>query len=806
MTEPTTQTTFYVPLVKKETPLKLDSDLLACSSKLPNVVKVRLKESAVAHQIATGLYKSPQAGFREVYSNERRAARTAHQKFGANPRIEITVDTEHRQLTIQGHDSLGITAQVFADVLRWMGRTTNNDENEVGQFGWGFFALWTLANSMELQTYARETNERYGVTAKDAGAFTLLLDEQVTIQEYGTKIQLSLKSDVNLVTLVDWIEENCKYSDVETHLTITQDLVGKFVWGYDHTELKKQRTRLDNRIKEYLQQQASERCEHDRILYDITSDTPDYYFYGVIGGDDEHAHLFGDEENREVLLLDVPIEAPEATSAELPFSHWVLNIKNERKYQPAPDRDRFLEGALKPIMDEVCAFIEEKLTELNITSFNDYRRATWKGIYAELGRSHESYWRRKWLDEQTRKVANLLSIEVILPSDDHKEDTAERERTRRSYGWHRRWKNPTYTQIRLGRLVARSEHLFYYEMPRRENGREIILVKKMDVAKTILRTQHEDAEVFTYIPPDRNSWDNEQRSPETGLLLRLLKEARGNVNPDAPGEAQKQKNKLGQNWRKICGLPERKRGSARSIDWPVHKWSDRGRVEPTRFKTNDLPSDALRIPTNVKRYIEVLALVKSKYAVTKDAKFLRGGLPFATFLDAAKHKTAPTKQGRITFENIANNKGKVVIYITNNPEILKVYIAPDADVMIATCGDEAFELMTYLTAKDQKYTIIRHPDKKNFHERTGVELEEIVGNYPSESDSESATIAYIGSSIIKTPQVRVLLIHAIESLYSAEEAQVYLDRALALDSALRKSSVLTNVERGTTIHVEARDP
>ena len=515
MAEQTTQTTFYVPLVKKEKPLGLDSDLLACPSKLPDVIKVRLKDSAVAHQIATGLYKSPQAGFREIYSNECRAARTAHQKFDANPRIEVTIDTEQRLLTIQGHDSLGITAQVFADVLRWMGRTTNNDENEIGQFGWGFFAIWTLAESMRLETYARETGERYGVTAKDAGAFNLLPDGETTIQEYGTKIQLKLKKSIDLPVLVDWIETNCKYSDIGTHLTITQDVVKASNWGLKHVELEKGRKRLDSAIKERLQREIAQNCSGDRVLYAVEVDRSDYYFYGVIGGDDWHAHLFGDEEEREVLLLNVPIEAPEATSIELPFTSWVLNIKNERKYPPAPDRDRFLENALKPIIGELQHFIEEKLSELNITSFDDYRCAPWKGIYADTNGSHT------WLNERTRELACLLSIEVILPGND--EEATEKEKTWQSWRQRRR-KTMPYTQIRLRRVVARSKHLFYHQMRRREDGREIILANRMSIVKAILQTQHKDAEIFTYIPPDRNGWDNEKRSPETALFLHTLKE------------------------------------------------------------------------------------------------------------------------------------------------------------------------------------------------------------------------------------------------------------------------------------------
>jgi hypothetical protein len=783
VTEPTTQATFYVPSVKKEEPLRLDSNLLARTSKLPDVIKVRLKESAVAHQIATGLYESPQAGFREVYSNEQRAARTAQQKFGAKPRIEITVDTEHRLLTIQGHDSLGITAQVFADVLRWMGRTTNNDENEVGQFGWGFFAIWTLADSMRLETYARETDERYGVTAKDAGAFSLLSDAEVTIQECGTKIRLNLKKDIDLPALVGWIEKNCRYSDTETYLTITKDLVTVTnpTWGFRHVALEKGRKRLDNAIKKRLQQQVSGDCE--RVLYDVEFDTPDYYFYGVIGGDDQHAHLSGDEEDREVLLLGVPIEAPDATSIEWPFTSWVLNIKNERKYPPTPDRDRFLENALKPIIDELQSCIEKRLAELKIASLDDYRSAPWKGIYASVDSSH------KWLDERTRELAWLLSIEVVLPGDD--EEVTEKER--RWQSWLRRCgKSTLYTHIRLRHLVARSQHLFYHQMPRREDGREIILAKKMSVVKAILRTQRADAEVFTYVPLDRNSWDNEERSPVTALFLRMLKGL--GINLDAPAEAEKVKRKLGRNWRTICGLPQKTKAQMQSVDWPVHKRFEGGRVEPRRFKTKSIPAGVIRVPSNLKKYIAALELAESEYGVTRDHKCLRGGQPLAAFLGSVKNKTVLTKHDQATFDQIVRSRGKIVIYITEKTEVLQFYTAPEADVTVATNGDRAFELIAYLIAKERQYTIIRYPDAKNFHERTGLELKEIVGNYPSTSDSERATIAHIGASIIKTPQIRLLLLHAIKSTYSAEEAQACFDRALALDAALTSENHCTETE------------
>lgn len=606
----TTETMFYVPSVKKQDPLKLEPDLLSSTSKLPDVVKIRLKESAVAHQIATGLYKSPQAGFREVYSNERRAACTAQQKFKAKPRIEITVDTEHRQLTIQGHDSLGITVQVFANALRWMGRTTNNDEAQIGQFGWGFFALWTLADSVRLETYARETGERYGVTAKDAGAFTLLPEQDLTIREHGTKVQLELQKRIALDDLADWIEETCKYADVETWLTITDKIEETSEWGYTRVEREPERKRLDGTFKQQVQRTATDgdSSKQTRIIYDIEIDERDFYFYGAIAGDDEHASLFTDE--HDVLLLRVPIEAQETESLNFLFTAWVLNIKDERAYPPTPDRDRFVEGALSPILEKLQKTVRRKLKELNIKSFDDYRHATWKGIYANLRKSD----RTDFIDEQTWHLIELLSVKVACPRAEENEE--EKEGEQRPY-WRRRHRPDTYELKPLRTLVARSNRLFYFKTPKLPNGKSVMPVKRMATARRVLRTKYPDAEVFTYSPAICSTWYDDPRIDENTFLGWLSKT--GEVNLDARHELLNIRRELGREWRRVCGVPEAPRRRPPPIDWPIHQRLQRGIVEPKRVRADRMPPHVIRIPGNVKRYIEALQSVDAKrYGLTRD--------------------------------------------------------------------------------------------------------------------------------------------------------------------------------------------
>jgi hypothetical protein len=759
----------------KEKPLILDSEVVGYASKLPNIINVRLKESAVARQIATGLYKSPRAGFRELYSNECRAARTAREKFNANSRIEVTLNPKKRTLTIEGLNSLGISARVFADVLRWMGRTSNNNEAEVGQFGWGFFALWTLADSVRLETYARETGERYGVTAKDAGAFTLLPEQDLTIQEHGTRVQLQLKRQIDLADLADWIEENCRYSDVETWLAVTDKIEKASQWGYIHIEREPERKRLDGTFKQQVQCAATgDSTNQTRIIYDIEVDDRDFYFYGAIAGDDEHASMFTDE--HDVLLLRVPIEAPEAESVHFPFTAWVLNIKDERAYPPTPDRDRFVEGTISPVLEKLQKTVRCKLEQVNIRSLDDYRRVAWKGIYANLRKSEQA----DFIDDPTWHLMDLLSVRVACPRAE--ENKEEAEKTEQRPYWRRRHRLDPYELKPLRTLVARSRHLFYYRTRKLPNGKPVIPVKRMATARTVLRTKYPDGEVFTYSPATSRVWYDDPCIDEN-TFLRLLSKT-GEVNLDARHELLNIKRELGKEWRHICGLSEPPRKKPPPTDWPIHQRLQRGIVEPRRVKADKIPPHVIRIPSNLKKYIAALHSVDAKrYGLTKDHKLLQGGQTLADFVKHRHRRTTRTRaNAHITFEEVATAEGRVAIYVTCKPEVLDYYDLPEANVAVAVDEEEAFQLIVYLIANNKEYIIIRHPDAEAFVKKTGFDLELFIGNYPSFSDSSRATLAYLGACLIRTPELREMFLHSAKEACDPEEARYCMELALSLES------------------------
>src|ERR1700693_296602 len=124
-------------------------------------VAVRLKEESVVKYLSQTIYSSWTSALRELYANELTAAKKARREYKAEPTIELRLDPETRELIIWGRDSLGITGEKLK-ILRYYGRSGNFSGEDAGQFGFGFKSYTLLSDEIRVETYARETRERYG--------------------------------------------------------------------------------------------------------------------------------------------------------------------------------------------------------------------------------------------------------------------------------------------------------------------------------------------------------------------------------------------------------------------------------------------------------------------------------------------------------------------------------------------------------------------------------------------------------------------------------------------------------------------
>ena len=197
-------------------------------------------------------------------------------------------------------------------------------------------AYVSLGTNIRIESFARETGERYGVIGAEGTHFKRIPDEDLTISQHGTKVSIILRSDereeeeqtydhlrggyitkitkhkiIGLDELIETIENICRFSDIDTYLTITSD--AKIMthssysnYSYETTIAKAQRKKINYSPREYAAKKGNQMLTQ---RFEFELDDPDFYFYGVLavsGRDENEVNI--DPDNGEVRLLKMPIE------------------------------------------------------------------------------------------------------------------------------------------------------------------------------------------------------------------------------------------------------------------------------------------------------------------------------------------------------------------------------------------------------------------------------------------------------------------------------------------------------------------
>ena len=374
----------YRPVIRTEKPLKLDEDLIGYSDTLTaamdnGMIQTRLEENVVKQRISRELYEKPSSGLRELFANEVRACRTAKNKHGADPAIEITINPDplKRKLSIQGFDSMGISTKLFTNVVVYLGRSDNFSGKETGQFGFGLASYTCLSDIMILETYSRQTGEKFAVMGKNGMGFNIL--PKPTIDSYGTKITVTLRDGIDIEDLVKHLESFVRFCGIDVHLILENHMS---VLRYSVGSNPLPRLTFSEQLDRVISDNRGDDDEVAHIQIEIHED--DYEFYGRFAftksgyGDESYMIYDGRiKDGREVLLLGLPINA----GINLPLSCYVLNILDERKYKPTPDRERLTEDASDSLQEKIMHKLFESMTDGEIKSPSEFSTHKYGMLY-----------------------------------------------------------------------------------------------------------------------------------------------------------------------------------------------------------------------------------------------------------------------------------------------------------------------------------------------------------------------------------------------------------------------------------------
>ncbi len=325
------------------------------SYKLGDEINVTVNSQAIIPIIADKIYKSPYSAVRELYNNEVTACKKAIKiNPKLDPRIEIKLNTQTRELTIMGIDSLGIDSETFTKILAIMGNSGNNNGEDMGYFGLGFYSFVKISERIIIISNSLETGEKWGMICKSALKFEKLKDKQYDpLDKTGFKIILNVKNELNFNAITEKVKEISKLSGIKTSYYIDGDMIS--LVQYDN---------LENYFKQYYSEYFDQNHPPYSIVYRHIN-KPEYeLIIGFISGDNDKELI------NECTLLNTPIELDFYTNKNQLI---LINIKSERIFKPTPDRERFEEESetkiKKIIEDNNFEYNEELPTISNINEW-----------------------------------------------------------------------------------------------------------------------------------------------------------------------------------------------------------------------------------------------------------------------------------------------------------------------------------------------------------------------------------------------------------------------------------------------------
>ena len=337
-----------------------DGDVPQIMSEMTNdngVIPVRIDPVVAIQTVSRNMYTDPIAGIREYVNNEARPCREAVSKGYEDVSIYITVDAGTRNITIEGRNSMGMSLEMFKEVYTVLGRSGNFDGEESGQFGFGRAAYLCLSDLMVFETWSRETNEKFGFVGKNVVAFEPIPSKKLSIKQYGTKITMNMRKDVDLQRMVKYINKVSMFLRVDVFLEIVgniNDVSGNVVVSDINSNI----------------QQIGPVSLIDAIggEADVHIDNDDYELVGI--SNDSRVDRSGWQYN----LIGIPINVQNTYlhvyNDLLP--HCIINIKNERKYMPTSSRDTLTAESITLLHSKIKSDLAKCFRKINITCMQDY--------------------------------------------------------------------------------------------------------------------------------------------------------------------------------------------------------------------------------------------------------------------------------------------------------------------------------------------------------------------------------------------------------------------------------------------------
>ena len=339
----------------------------------------------------------------------------------------------------------------------------------------------------------------------------------------------------------------------------------------------------------------------------------------------------------ETLLLGLPIKA----QITLPVPCYILNILDERKYKPTPDRERLSEDASNMLEERITQKITDILADGEITNPLDFDTHKYRMLYNHVDRMNSILY---CISENVTDILDFLNTKIIL-------DTGKR--------------------VKIKEIVR--------------TGTTLVRLRALKSEKVnALRKAIPKAKIFRFIPANNPAMDALMNRMQCNII-------------DGEEYLVRNRIKLVKN---ATGLKEI---SAKYLDGSVP--SRFQRMKHKKVLSNALEDHMIRVSKNQAKIIcKTMSLIESKYMIVSEHKRLVGGIKYDDFMRRIGNITVQTNDGTMTMNEVVACRKQVYMLQYDDPSILN-QIKPVGDILMIfdNDGDRLFKIMAFLKEYDVQF-------------------------------------------------------------------------------------------------------
>ena len=292
-------------------------------------IHIGMEIDSLIRDVAPDLYGDWKAFVREDVNNALRQVREARSNGRRGAHVHVILDAVSRTVEVHDVGTEGMPVAVFRDVYTVLGRSGNLDGRESGQKGIGRFAYLGASDTKIVETYARDTSERYGFIIRGGKVFEPIPDEMLSIAEHGTRTSVCVDEGHNFDDLPEYARRVAAAQAVPVYLTTT---------GFRR-----------NCTRQRIDGKGGRGCScRDAVRIK----TDDFEFVGCF-----RCQSLPNRRDKAVYLIGIPIEMHAHVELGAFFETTTLNVLDERKYEPITSRERLSDAAA----DRLAVAVDEAL-------------------------------------------------------------------------------------------------------------------------------------------------------------------------------------------------------------------------------------------------------------------------------------------------------------------------------------------------------------------------------------------------------------------------------------------------------------